>query len=217
MTIPADDNAYSSDSRLTSVWPSKLCLRAVWTCWLWNRHDLDKKQHNEGWYDVVDTGIFTRLICMIIFLLCHQRNFPTADSSSSLRVLQSVCTVVLHLIRTNVSYLLPFCLVGLPSAVFTEWFQNKPTLDLSGIDVFRWQWVLYCYTARLPYLRVGNSTWPKLHANKVVFNCDSTNHRSQKHVTNMWWYYLFFITTLWPVRCRRKINPRKAMQSTLRV
>lgn len=156
---------------------------------------------------------------MTIFLSFHQWNFPTADSSSSLRVLQSVCTVVLHLIKTNVSCLLPFCPVGLPSAVFTEWFQNKPSVRPIGYRRLSLtvHWSLYCYTARLPYLRVGNSTWPKLHANKVVFNCDSTNHRSQKHVTNMWWYYLFFITTFWQVRCRRKINPRKAFQNTFRV
>ena len=48
---------------------------------------------------------------------------------------------------------------------------------------------------------------------KVVSNCDSTNHWSPKHVTNMW-YHLFFITIFRQVRYIRIIKPKKVFLVT---
>ena len=158
---------------------------------------------------------------MTIFLSFHQWNFPTADSSSSLRVLQSVCTVVLHLIKTNVSCLLPFCPVGLPSAIFTEWFQNKPNVRST-------------YQVSTPFadnaliivlLHCSSAIFIRCELNLIGASCKQSriylrfnqSPVTKTRVTNMWWYHLFFITTFWPVKYRRNINPKKALQSTLRV
>ena len=80
------------------------------------------------------------------------------------------------------------------------------------------QWSLYSYTAHLSWLCIVNSTWPTPLSNKVISKCDSANHWSPKHVSNMWWYYLVLCHCFLASKIPQKNHPEISIaEYTLRV
>ena len=69
----------------------------------------------------------------------NQSNFlqPDVVCSSSLRLSQSVRTVVSYLIKTNVLYFLALSLVGLTRLILFSNSNSSQAFELSSIEAFR--------------------------------------------------------------------------------
>ena len=69
---------------------------------------------------------------------------PDAVCSSSLRLSQSVRTVVSYLIKTNVLYFLTLSVVGLTRLILFSNSNLSQAFELSSIEAFRWQCSAHC-------------------------------------------------------------------------
>ena len=105
---------------------------------------VSRKHHNVGWNNAVDIGILTRLGCVSAFVSFYQWNFPTVFVCSNFSSSFTECLRRRFIPRQNELLILLGDVFGRPSPDASQSFQNKPSVELSGVDAFRRQCSGHC-------------------------------------------------------------------------
>ena len=153
-------------------------------CWQWN---------------VYTTELYERVLVVSFMKFSSCLTF----FSSPLRFSQSGCAVV--------SYLTKNTRLILFGVVFSR--SSSAASIQSGIDAFRCQCRGHCILAFLVCHNYALWTQPdpRLRQTKSCQSAIQSVTGHQNTCLKMWWYHLFFITTLSLVRYHRIINPKKSI------